>query len=258
LEARSILVIRRQSDTGVVLPSAALFLACVALLSWTTFAQDLPPIWTGIYTPAQAERGHAVMQQHCGDCHGEDFGGREAPALTGSTFMIKWEMHTVERLFQKIRDTMPGRGRTDVSEKEKVDAVAYILQMNGFPAGSTELSDAAPGFASIRIVPKGVPSAPRSGALVQMVGCLQQNGANGWMLSDGTDPQVTTLDPVTEADRTSFSAGASGGQTIELLNVFPSPAAFLQNRVLVKGLFIKTASATRINVVLIESLAPSC
>ena len=120
---------------------AALFLAFVASFTWTTFAQDAPPIWSGVYTAAQAERGHAVMQQHCGECHGEDFGGGEAPALTGSTFMIKWETHTVERLFQKIRDTMPSRGSTAVSEKEKLDAVAYILQQNGFPAGNTELTD---------------------------------------------------------------------------------------------------------------------
>ena len=237
---------------------AALFLVLVASFTWTTFAQDPPPIWSGVYTAAQAERGHAVMQQHCAECHGEDFGGGEAPALTGSTFMIKWETHTVERLFEKIRDTMPSRGSTAVSEREKLDAVAYILQQNGFPAGNTELTDTAPGFASIRLVPKSGATAPRSGALVQTIGCLQQSGTNGWMLSESTDPQVTTLDPVSEADKKSLAAGTPGTQAIELISVFPSPAAFRQHKVMVKGLFIKTATATRINVTVLESLAPSC
>lgn len=237
---------------------AALFLILVTAFSWTTFAQDSPPIWAGVYTAAQADRGHAVMQQHCSECHGEDFGGGEAPALIGSTFMIKWETHTVERLFEKIRDTMPSRESTDVSEKEKLDAVAYILQQNGFPAGSVELSATAPGFASIRLVPKGGATAPRSGALVQTVGCLQQSGASGWMLTGSTDPQVTTLDPVSDADKKALAGGPPGKQTIELMSVFPSPAAFRQHTVIVKGLFIKTATVTRINVTVLESLAPGC
>ena len=49
--------------------------------------------------------------------------------------MIKWETHTVERLFHKIRDTMPTPEDSDVTEAQKLDSVAFILQQNGFPAG---------------------------------------------------------------------------------------------------------------------------
>jgi hypothetical protein len=210
-----------------------------------------------VYTAAQAERGRGVVQHHCAECHGEDIGGGEGPALMGSTFMTKWETHTVQRLFEKIRDTMPSTGSTEVSEKEKLDAVAFILQQNGFPAGSAELSDTSPSFASIRMVPKGGAGAPRPGALVQVVGCLQDRGTNQWVVTDSTDPQVTTLDPIS-AEQKQALAGGSGTQTIELLSVFPNPVALRQHRVLVKGLFIKTASSTRINVTVLESLAPSC
>jgi mono/diheme cytochrome c family protein len=100
-------------------------------------AQDASSdIWNGVYTSAQAERGKAVVQSHCSECHHDDLSGGEGPALAGSTFMIKWETHTIERLFHKIRDTMPSVGNTDVSDQEKLDSVAFILQQNGFPAGT--------------------------------------------------------------------------------------------------------------------------
>jgi quinoprotein glucose dehydrogenase len=229
----------------------------LAGLSWNAVAQDSEPIWAGVYTAAQAERGRAVIQHHCAECHGEDIGGGEGPALMGGSFMAKWETHPVQRLFEKIRDTMPSRGSTEVSEKEKLEAVAFILQQNGFPAGPAELSDASPSFASIRMMPKGGAGVPRPGALVQVVGCLQDRPSNQWIVTDATDPQVTTLDPV-PADQKQALAGGAGTQTIELVSVFPNPVALRQQKVLVKGLFIKTTSATRINVTVLESLAPSC
>ena len=92
----------------------------------------------------------------------------------GPTFMLKWELSSVERLFHKIRDTMPEVGSSDVTDAQKLDTVAYILQQNGFPAGTTELTDTKDALAAIRMMPKDGPSPPRSGALVQAVGCLQE------------------------------------------------------------------------------------
>ena len=84
------------------------------LSSPSLIAQDPPPIWAGVYTTAQAERGRAVVETHCSECHHEDLSGGEGPALVGPTFMLKWEMQSVERLFHKIRDTMPEVGSSDV------------------------------------------------------------------------------------------------------------------------------------------------
>src|SRR5262245_45951377 len=144
--------------------------AIVAALTSTLFtvvaAQNAPRIWAGAFTTAQAERGRAVVEAHCGECHQDDLSGGEGPALVGPTFMLKWEINSVERLFHKIRDTMPEAGSTDVSDADKLDAVAYILQQNGFPAGATDLTE-GPALAELRIVPKDGPSPPRSGALVQ-------------------------------------------------------------------------------------------
>jgi cytochrome c5 len=44
-----------------------------------------PAIWAGVFSPAQADRGAAVVATHCSRCHGE---GR---SLSGDVFMLHWE-----------------------------------------------------------------------------------------------------------------------------------------------------------------------
>jgi hypothetical protein len=153
---------------------------------------------------------------------------------------------------------MPSVGGSEVSEGEKLDAVAYILQQNGFPHGATELTEKSPAFASLRIVPKGGSTAPRAGALVQAVGCVQEDGANQWVLAQSTDPQVTTLEPLSAAEKESAAAAAPGTGTIQLLSAFPSPATLKGQKAIATGLFIKAPSGLRINVMRLESLAPDC
>ncbi len=236
---------------------AAIVAALTPTLFTVVIAQNPPPIWAGAYTTAQAERGRAVVEAHCGECHQDDLSGGEGPALVGPTFMLKWELNSVERLFHKIRDTMPEAGSSDVSDGEKLETVAYILQQNGFPAGATELTEGAT-LADLRIIPRDGPSPPRSGALVQAVGCLREAKPNVLTLTGSSDPQVTTREPTTAADKEALSAAPAGTQTIELLSVYPRPTALLDNTVFVKGLFVKTASAVRINVTSMELVHLHC
>ena len=236
---------------------AAIVAALMSTLFSSVIAQNPPRIWAGAYTTAQAERGRAVVEAHCGECHQDDLTGGEGPALVGPTFMLKWELNSVERLFHKIRDTMPEAGSSDVSDVEKLDTVAYILQQNGFPAGATDLTEGG-ALAELRIIPRDGPSPPRSGALVQAVGCLRETKPNVWTLTGSSDPQVTTREPATAADKEALSAAPAGTQTIELLSVYPRPTALMDNTVYVKGLFVKTASAVRINVTSMELVHLHC
>ena len=86
--------------------------------------QNAAPAPQGVYTGAQAERGKAVVQDHCSQCHGLDLAGGEGPALVGDTFMLKWESRNLEMLFRKIRDTMPAEAVASITDDEKLDAVA--------------------------------------------------------------------------------------------------------------------------------------
>ena len=239
------------------LTRAALFAAFTTAFLASLAAQTPPPIWEGVYTEAQAERGRTVVANHCSECHHDDLSGGEGPALVGNTFMLKWEMQSVEQLFHKIRDTMPEVGNTDVTEAQKLDTVAYILQQNGFPAGTRELTDTKNTLAGLRLLPKDGPGAPRSGALVQAVGCLQKGAGTQWNLTGSTDPHVTSRDAVSAADKEALSAAPPGAQTIELLGVY-SPGELVDNTVLVKGLFVSRPAGMRINVTSMELLHLKC
>ena len=236
--------------------SAVLLAACTSAVFATLLAQDLPPIWHGVYTAAQADRGRMAFENHCSECHHADLSGGEGPALIGSTFMVKWEMQSVERLFHKIRDTMPETSSSEVSEADKLDIVAYILQQNGYPAGNVELTETNGALSSLRMIPRDGPGPPRPGALVQSVGCLQKAGSQ-WTLTKSTAPQVTNRDPLSGTDKDALSAAPPGTQTIELIGVYP-PAEVVGNTVLVKGLFISRPAGVRINVTSLELVHLKC
>ena len=86
---------------------------------------------------------------------------------------------------------------------------------------------------------------------------LQENTDKKWILNRSTDPQVTTRDPLTPADKQALSAASPGAQTIELISVY-SPVGLAQNTVLVKGLFIDRAAGMRINVTSMELIHLDC
>jgi quinoprotein glucose dehydrogenase len=97
-------------------------------------------VWDGVYTEDQAGRGKPLYAKECGSCHGGSMsGGEEAPPLTGSAFMANWSGLTVGDLFERIRVSMPEGRPGALSRQQNADILAYILSVNQFPAGKTEL-----------------------------------------------------------------------------------------------------------------------
>ena len=97
-------------------------------------------IWEGIFTTEQANRGEPLYYRECSTCHGDKLAGHEdAPPLAGPDFLDSWNGLTVGKLFDKIRLTMPKGEPGEVGVQQKADILAYILSVNKFPAGKTEL-----------------------------------------------------------------------------------------------------------------------
>jgi mono/diheme cytochrome c family protein len=93
------------------------------------------------YTAAQAERGKTLYGKACASCHLDDLRGAEyATGLVGEVFRAGWNGKTVEDLFLRVKRTMPQDRPDSLSGREYADVVSYILEQNGVPAGSTELS----------------------------------------------------------------------------------------------------------------------
>lgn len=97
-------------------------------------------VWDGVYTEEQAKRGELVYQKECAACHGAMLtGGESAPALTGGSFQANWNGLTLGDLFDRIRKTMPQSGPGRLTRQQDADVLAFMLSINKFPAGKTEL-----------------------------------------------------------------------------------------------------------------------
>ena len=97
-------------------------------------------VWDGVYTEAQARRGLDKYTQVCSNCHLPDLSGSDqAPALVGGEFLDRWEGQSVGDLADRIRTTMPQDDVGSLNIQMSADLTAYLLQVNRFPAGSTEL-----------------------------------------------------------------------------------------------------------------------
>jgi len=230
--------------------SACLVVSVLFACGLALRAQDATPrIWQGIYTTAQAERGKTTFKTACLRCHGEDLSGTTAPALKGDRFQMTWGGDTVEGLFGKIRDTMPPNFGTVVDDQGKLDVVAFILQTNGYPAGSTELLIDSPDLAASQILKKGEQATVQNFSLVQTVGCLDRAPDGKWVLTRTADP-LTARDETPSAQAL-VSAGNRplGTKTFLLLSAKPfDPESHRGHKMEARGLIYNETGDLRLTL----------
>ena len=86
-----------------------------------------------LYTAEQARRGEAGYARTCLECHTRvEF--KERP------FLFAWEGSSVAQVYSYIAENMPDDGPASLDEREYLAIMAYILEMNGYPAGMEELT----------------------------------------------------------------------------------------------------------------------
>jgi mono/diheme cytochrome c family protein len=117
--------------------SVTCFLTCAL-----TLAQSAPGS-SGWYTTAQAASGAKVYQKACASCHGAKLQGGMGPALVGKQFWLTYGGKKVSTLWSNVHTQMPMSAPGSVSAKNSIDIMAFLLQKNGVPAGSTPLNDSA-------------------------------------------------------------------------------------------------------------------
>jgi mono/diheme cytochrome c family protein len=209
----------------------------------------------GVYTPAQATRGEAAYRTHCVSCH--EGNEPDGPLLTGTDFVDRWREDRLSSLLTHIRTEMPGNQPGSLSENLYVDIVAFLLEANGLPGGSSELSPAV--AASVLFVGKDGPKPLPNNSAVLVVGCLAAGPNNSWLLNNTSDPVRTRKVDATNADELKNSAAvALGTQTFRLQNTPDNLGTFAGHKLQVKGVLLRQAANDRINVTLLETLAASC
>lgn len=99
---------------------------------------------SGVYTSDQAARGKEVYALNCASCH-------TAASHRGPGLVAKWDGHPLWEMFDYIRSSMPKSEPGSLTIREYTRVLAYLLKMNGMPAGPSELSADSVTLTRIRI-----------------------------------------------------------------------------------------------------------
>jgi mono/diheme cytochrome c family protein len=250
-------MLRTLRTTGLIL-----LMVCVSAVR----AQSQAPktVLDGVYSNPQAERGHVSYTTYCSACHGNALEGVSAPSLTGNRFIERWREGALGPLYEFIKERMPfGRpaNAKPILDNEYLDILTYVLKVNGYRAGESEL---APGLlGNVMLVGMNGPQPVPDGAHVVTVGCLSQAGDGLWVVSHATEPARTSTENIsTPADLKTSTQKKLGNLTFRLadLEAVPdfSPSAHDGHKIQVKGFLTRQPNAERISVSSMEMLDSSC
>jgi hypothetical protein len=240
----------------LILTATALFLGTsAAVVLHAAQAAGPRTIWDGAFTSEQAMRGQSQFAENCASCHAPDLSGGEGPPLVGDRFWNDWRESTLDSLLGFVSKNMPHS--EDGSLEGKLPAatyanlVAHILNSNGIPAGTTELSMQS--SAGVQIVGRNGPQALPSGTLAHVVGCLEKAGST-WRVVKATSPVRAAKTSTTAADR----EVALGTGEFTLKFVLTSLDRYVGQRVSANGTLIGTGGADGINVDVVTPVSPMC
>jgi S-disulfanyl-L-cysteine oxidoreductase SoxD len=118
--------------------------AIILLIPFVLAASTTAPsrsVWDGVFSGEQVDRGKRAYGSLCARCHADNLlGNDDAPALVDREFLEKWDGKTVASLVELTQKKMPTDGPGKLSRKQCTDVTAYVLSINGFPAGNSELA----------------------------------------------------------------------------------------------------------------------
>jgi hypothetical protein len=227
-------------------------------------------VWDGVYTAAQAERGKRSYDANCASCHGSLSGGNRVELLHGKEFMERWREDNLSSLLLFLEASMPPlntrpKDYAPLNTPTYLEIVTYILQGNGFPAGSDDLQ--ADVLKDIQIEEKDGPKPLATSTLVQVVGCMtrsEQLDGVVWMLTRATEPMRTRDADRSNADELKTAGVKSlGNLSFKLQNLGYLGSAFDPNthngqKMYAKGTLIKQTSGQRLNITFLQVIDSMC
>lgn len=89
-----------------------------------------------VYSEAQATRGQSVFDGTCSACH-------DPSRFIGPEFIDVWAGQPLSALYETVSTTMPEDNPGGMEQEQYVDVVTYLLKLNGYPAGPTDIKDPA-------------------------------------------------------------------------------------------------------------------
>jgi len=219
-------------------------------------------VWDGIYSVEQATRGGSEFQVSCLRCHRSDVDATNPDArLLGKAFMSRWREYDIESFFSFLKASMPHRDPGSLPDESYTDIVAHVLYLNKFPSGEKELL--AESLDGIQIEGLDGPKPVPSGALVQLVGCLNQDEKGGWALTEATEPRRTdTAYSSTEEEMDLAELKALGIKTFRLQSMDfladLDPTEHLTHKMQTKGYLIRQPNSERIDLTAMQAVGFDC
>ena len=210
----------------------------------------------GVYSIEQARRGDTVYANTCSGCHGDVLQGKSDGPLRGQVFMDRWREDTLDTLFNHLQINMPARAPGSLSEATYLDLVAFILQTNGFPAGS-ELQRSQ--LAEILLVGKDGPKPLPTNATVKVVGCLAGGPEVFTLARAGRFARAIHGDSIADAELKTEATAALGTANLRLANMDDTrpgfqPGEWVGQKVFAKGVLTRLAAGDRIHVLAMAKL----
>ena len=218
-------------------------------------------IWAGVYSVAQAEEGKTLFEANCSSCHKLDLSGDRGPALIGNTFFKSWEAGTVNRLFMKIKETMPLNRGSSLSEDNYLALVAYILQANTFPPSKDEVELTAAVLDDIQIARKGKEGSAGipNFALVQVVGCLARGSDGQWRLMNTSEPVTSKDQPATPQELQDGALRTLGTETFVLHSVARfKPETYRGQKMEARGLIYRSPNDSLLSLTSLQVIDSTC
>lgn len=98
----------------------------------------------GVYSEDQGTRGKDVYLGQCQSCH-------TAADFTNADFKAKWGGKKLAEFFTYLVESMPESEPGALSKDQYAQVTAYLLQLNGMPAGPAPLATSADSLQDITI-----------------------------------------------------------------------------------------------------------
>ena len=243
--------------------AAVVFCAAAAMVTAAQETVARKTVREPAYTVAQAERGAKVYETNCVRCHlpnldgsaNPDAGARGAP-LVGTRFVQDFGESRVSALFNQMKRDMPSGQPGTLTDQEYLDATAFVLQRNNFPAGNTELTAETVG--EFWIPGAGGGEGLQNYTFVTAVGCLHQDPSRSWFLRNAHELKKTEV-PTAGAPAAVPVPAGPGEFTFRLLDAISySPEPHNDHKVRVTGYMVRLGAEIRVNVQSLQTIAPSC
>lgn len=238
----------------VHLPGFLFVLAMLLGAADTHSAQVRPStrtVWDGVFFHAQADRGEVNFFRYCARCHNGSGGG---PLLSSEEFFNHWREDRLSDLFTYMKTKMPKDDPGSLTDWEYLDILTYILQLNFYPSGETDLMPAQ--LDRILLIGAEGPKPLAAGSLVYVVGCLSQ-AENGWSVTSATTPLRSRNLPETPQSFKTLEAQPLGSDIVRLEGTFDA-AGKRGAKVYTKGSLTYRDGESAIDVSAIRVLSPQC